>query len=116
MIKNSSNARDHSRVHKHRGKVHAVVGPVAPTVTNMGFRMENDLRSDSHSSAAVWVMGHSKTVIHAFIRALSDSCNSLYIDECSLSRFKLVQLLAFNWNTEETAHYFSFIFTALSSF
>lgn len=92
------------------------MGPVAPTVTNVGFRTENDLRLDSQSSAAIWVMGHSKTVIHAFIRALPDSCNSLYIGECSLSRFKLVQLLDFNWNTEESAHYSSFIFTALSSF
>lgn len=87
------------------------MGPVAPTVTNMGFRTENDLRLDSQSSAAIWVMGHSKTVIHAFITALS-----LYIGECSLSRFKLVQLLDFNWNMEESAHYSSFIFTALSSF
>ena len=56
------------------------------TVTNLGFRVDEDFRLDSQISAVVksnfyqlrQLKAHFRTLIHAFITSQLNYCNSLY--------------------------------------
>ena len=82
---------------------------VRPTVSNLGFKMDNDFKLDRQISAVVrssffqirqlakvkpfLAHQHFETVIHAFVTSRLDYCNSLYfgVSQSSLARLQLVQ-------------------------
>jgi hypothetical protein len=89
------------------------LGPFAqyikPTVTNLGFKMDPDLKFDSQIRSVVKLSffqlrqlakvkpflsrKHFETVIHAFVTTRLDYCNALYVgvSASSISRLQMVQ-------------------------
>ena len=92
------------------------LGPLAqyvkPTVSNLGFKMDNDFKLDRQISLVVkssffhlrqlakvkpfLSTKHFETVIHAFITSRLDYCNALYLgaSQSSLARLQLIQYAA----------------------
>jgi hypothetical protein len=82
---------------------------VKPTVTNLGFKMDPDLKFDSQIRSVVKLSffqlrqlakvkpflsrKHFETVIHAFVTTRLDYCNALYagVSASSISRLQMVQ-------------------------
>ena len=81
-----------------------------PSVSNLGFKMDSDIKLDQQIGATVnkssffhlrqlakvkpiLAQKHFETVIHAFITSRLDYCNALYfgVSQSSLTRLQLVQ-------------------------
>ena len=91
----------------------SLVQHIKPTITNLGVKMDVDLKLDSQIRAVVRSSYHHlrqlakikpilsrqqfETVIHAFVTTRLDYCNALYVgvSESSISRLQMVNMNIF---------------------